>query len=71
MKELLLGKGWIKSGGCNCGGLKREEYQHSAYAGLIIKIYPTKGTFKATKGGKKQKEGNMVELQNYLDGLAA
>lgn len=71
MKELLLNNGWIKTGGCNCSGVLREEYQHSSFAGYIAKIYPKKGTYKVTKAGKKLSEGGIEQLQNYLNGLVA
>lgn len=71
MKELLLNNGWFYTSGCNCGGVRREEYQHSSFPGYIAKIYPKKGQFKATKGGKKQAAGDLQQLQNFLNALVA
>lgn len=69
VKELLLNKGWFYTSGCNCGGVRREEYQHSDRPGVIVKIWPKKMKYKVSKGGKRLSEGGPTELQNYLDGL--
>lgn len=61
----------MKTGGCACGGVLREEYQHSGFAGYVTKIYPKKGQFNATKGGKRLATGNIEQLQNFLNGLVA
>lgn len=69
MKGLLISKGWFYTSGCNCGGVRREEYQHSAHPGFIVKIYPKRMKYKVSKAGKRLSEGGLPELQNYLDGL--
>lgn len=71
MKEILLNKGWFYTTGCNCDGVRREEYQHSSFPGYIAKIYPKKGDFKVTKAGKRQASGKIEQLQNFLDALVA
>jgi hypothetical protein len=71
MKDLLLSKGWIRTNGCNCGGVKREEFQHSSFPGMIVKTYPTKQKYRASKGGRKLSEGPAGELENYLNGILA
>ena len=71
MKELLLSRDWMKTGGCACGGVLREEYQHSSFPGYVAKIYPKKGDFKVTKGGKRLASGKIEQLQNFLDALVA
>lgn len=71
MKELLIANGWFYTSGCNCGGVRREEYQNSSLPGYVTKIYPKKGNYKVTKGGKKLSSGNIEQLKEYLNALVA
>jgi len=71
MRELLESKEWFRTGGCRCGGVPREEFQHSSFPGMIIKIYTGKLTYKTTKGGRVLSKGPAGELENYLNGLVA
>lgn len=69
MREVLSNAGWILTQKCNCGGVRREEYQHSERAGVIIKLYPTKFKFRISKAGRKLKDGSIGELENAINGL--
>jgi hypothetical protein len=71
MRELLESKEWFYTSGCNCGGIPRQEFQHSSFPGMIVKIYTKQLTYKATKGGRVLSKGSAGELQNYLNGLVA
>lgn len=69
MKELLLSKGWIINHECHCSGVHRIEFAGISYPGLIVKIYPKKGTWKASQRGKRLGAGTSIDIETFLNGL--
>lgn len=69
MKEALIEKGWFKTGGCSCGGVKREEYQHSDYPGVIVKIYPTRLKYRISRAGRKLFEGPAGQIETHINAI--
>lgn len=69
MRELLLGKGWIINHECNCGGVHRVEFVGISFPGLIVKIYPKRGTWRASRKGRKVGAGTASELEKFVNEL--
>lgn len=70
MKELLLSKGWIINHECHCSGIHRIEFAGISFPGLIVKIYPGRGTWKATRKGRKIGNGTSDNIEIFINGLA-
>lgn len=71
MKEILINNGWIISYECHCGGVHRIEFVKGELPGAVIKIYPKRNKWKASKGGKRIGEGANSEFEKFLNGLVA
>lgn len=71
MKEVLLGRGWMISHECHCGGVHRIEYCMMERPGITMKTYPKKGKWRCSKAGRKIGEGLSDNLETFLDGMVA
>lgn len=71
MKELLLQAGWIVNYECACNGVPRAEMVKAELPGTIVKVYPKKGTWRASRGGRRIGEGVSSNLETFLNGLVA
>lgn len=69
MKELLLSKGWIINHECHCGGVHRIEFAGISFPGLTIRVYPKKGTWRASRKGRKIGTGNSSDIETFVNAL--
>jgi hypothetical protein len=71
MKEFMTNNGWIISYECHCGGVHRIEFVKGEIPGAIVKVYPKKGTWRASRKGALLKKGVTDNLETFINGLVA
>lgn len=71
MKELLQNNGWITSYECHCGGVHRIEFVKGEIPGAIIKVYPKRNKWRASRNSKRIGEGTSENIETFLNGLVA
>lgn len=71
MKELLLNNEWMISHECWCGGKHRIEFVKTEIPGAIVKIWPERDKWRASKRGRKIGDGTTDNLETFINGLAA
>lgn len=71
MKELLQNSGWIISYECHCSGVHRIEFVKGEIPGAIVKVYPKRDKWRASRNGRKIADGTFNDLETFINGLVA
>lgn len=70
-KGIMKGRGWIISYECNCSGVHRIEFVKGELPGAIMKLYPKRDKWRASRKGKRIGEGTSENFETFLNGLVA
>lgn len=69
MKGILLNKGWTINYECHCSGVHRIEFVNALIPGAIVKIYPKKERWRASRKGRRIGEGTTDNFEIFINGL--